>query len=70
MRGYPYHMATGQLKDNDSGTNKMGDAEERTQRAMSQHCGRLTRVPRMVKNVVIVTHDSKMPHDLNISWRS
>ena len=30
-------MATVQLKDNDSGTNKMGDAEKRTQRAMSQH---------------------------------
>lgn len=62
-------MATGQLKDNDSSTNKMGDAEKMIQRAMSQHCGSLTLVPRMVKNVVIVTYDSKMPHDLSVSWR-
>lgn len=42
--------------------------KKRTQRATSQDCSRLTLEPPLVKNVVTVTYDSKMPHDLNIIY--
>lgn len=64
MRG---HHIPGQAKDDYHYQKE--DAGKRAQQATSQHCGRWTLVPPVIRNVATDIYDSKKSHDLNIKWR-